>query len=132
MSRSLHRSKGWITVTISGGNNPSDGAALISCAGPFGQWTRKAGGRGYRGVRTLRYTYVCDLKGPWLLFDNENDPYQRTNLVGLPDYARLQAELNAILEKKLTEAHDEFLPGAAYLRRWGYKVDAGGTVPYQD
>jgi arylsulfatase A-like enzyme len=99
------------------GKNPSDGAALISCAAPFGQWTRKAGGREYRGVRTRRHTYVRDLKGPWLLFDNENDSYQRTNLVGLRAYAPHQAELDAILAKKLAEAHDAFLPGAAYLRR---------------
>jgi arylsulfatase A-like enzyme len=114
------------------GRDPSDGAALLSCAAPFGQWSRLAGGREYRGIRTRRYTYVRDLKGPWLLFDDETDPYQQTNLAGRPECTRLQAELEATLERKLAEAHDEFLPAQAYIRRWGYTVDANGTVPYRD
>ncbi len=36
----------------------------------------------YRGVRTLRYTYVRSTRGPWLLYDNETDPYQVHNLCG--------------------------------------------------
>ena len=116
---------------IHGGKSPSDGATLISCAAPFGQWTRKQGGREYRGIRTLRHTYVRDLSGPWLLFDNQADPSQMTNLVTQPECAGLRAELEAILQKKLAEAHDEFLPAAAYIKRWGYSVDANGTVPYE-
>ena len=117
---------------LRGGKDPSDGAALLSCAAPFGEFTRKEGGREFRGIRTRRYTYVRDLTGPWLLFDNETDPYQRTNLVGRPEAARLQAELAATLERKLAEAHDEFLPAEAYIKRWGYTVDANYTVPYRD
>ena len=26
---------------------------------------------------------------------------------------------------------DEFLPGQEYIRKWGYKTDANGTVPYR-
>src|SRR5262249_4348216 len=59
-----------------GGKNPSDGATLIASPAPFGQWERRRGGREYRGVRTLRYTCVRDLHGPWLLFDNQSDPNQ--------------------------------------------------------
>ncbi|HOW66461.1 MAG TPA: sulfatase [Candidatus Paceibacterota bacterium] len=113
------------------GKNPSDGAALISCVAPFGQWTRKAGGREYRGIRTLRYTYVRDLQGPWLLFDNRKDPDQMDNLAGRPEAARLQRRLEVILHRKLTEAHDQFLPSQAYIRNWGYAVDQEGTVPYE-
>jgi len=117
---------------LRGGPDPSDGAALLSCVAPFGQWSRAAGGREYRGLRTRRYTYVRDRAGPWLLFDDETDPYQRTNLVGRPEAAPLQAELDATLARKLAATHDEFLPGETYIRRWGYKVDATGTVPYRD
>jgi len=117
---------------LRGGRDPSDGAALISCVAPFGEWSRQRGGREYRGVRTARYTFVRDLQGPWLLFDNVDDPYQRTNLVGRPECASLQAELAATLARKLAAAHDEFLPGIAYLQRWQYAVDASGTVPYRD
>ena len=113
-----------------GGKNPSDGATLISCAAPFGQWLRSAGGREYRGIRTLRHTYVRDLHGPWLLFDNLADPGQQENLVGKPSHAALQAELETTLTRKLAAAHDEFLPADAYIRKWGYTVDKNGTVPY--
>jgi len=116
---------------LRGGKNPSDGATLISCAAPFGQWTRRTGGREYRGVRTQRYTYVRDLAGPWLLFDDRKDPGQMKNLLGTPGSAGLQQRLEAILERKLTEAHDEFRPAEEYLRKWGYTVDAEGTVPYE-
>lgn len=115
---------------LRGGKDPSDGAALISCVAPFGQWTRKMGGREYRGVRTERYTYVRDLNGPWLLFDNERDPGQLRNLVGLAKYVSLQEKLDRLLKKKLAATHDEFRPATEYLSRWGYQVDANGTVPY--
>jgi arylsulfatase A-like enzyme len=115
---------------IRGGADPSDGAAMILCPAPFGQWNRLLGGREYRGVRTSRYTYVRDLKGPWLLFDNQQDPYQEKNLVGTPEAAKVQAELDAQLQKKLKAAGDEFLPSTEYIAKWAYKVDAKGTVPY--
>ena len=115
---------------LRGGKNPSDGATLISCVAPFGQWTRKTGGREYRGVRTQRYTYVRDLSGPWLLFDNQKDPGQMNNLIGTTRSAGLQMKLDAILNRKLAEAHDQFLPAQEYITKWGYTVDADGTVPY--
>ena len=34
----------------------------------------------YRALRTNRYTYVRGLQGPWLLYDDEKDPFQLTNL----------------------------------------------------
>ena len=73
---------------------------LIGCVQPFGQWNRvKHGGREYRGIKTLRYTYTRDLNGPWLLFDNEEDPYQMMNLVGNPKFRTLQKDL----DMRLTE-----------------------------
>jgi arylsulfatase A-like enzyme len=107
-----------------------DYAALIACPSPFGQWTRARGGREYRGVRTRRYTYVRDLKGPWLLYDNEQDPYELDNLCNKPEHASLQASLDAILSKKLKDTKDEFLPGWDYIKKWGYEVDESGTVRY--
>lgn len=116
---------------LRGGKSPSDGAALISCPAPFGQWPRAKGGKEYRGVRTTRYTYARDLQGPWLLFDNEKDPYQLDNLAGKPQAASVQAELERVLQSKLRDAHDEFLPGEKYIQKWGYTVDKTGTVPYE-
>ena len=35
----------------------------------------------FRGVRTLQHTYVRNIWGRWLLYDNEADPYQQNNLL---------------------------------------------------
>lgn len=115
---------------IRGGTDPSDGAALILCAHPFGQWIRSNQGREYRGIRTRTHTYVRTLEGPWLLYDNRNDPYQMTNLCGRPECAELQRQLETRLQAKLDATRDAFLPGADYIRQWGYTVDENGTVPY--
>ena len=115
---------------VRGKKNPGDDVTVILCVSPFGEWVRRIGGREYRGVRTTRYTYVRDLSGPWLLYDNQTDPYQTNNLAQQPKDARLQARLDATLTRKLKERHDEFLPGDAYIKQWNYKVDANGTVPY--
>ena len=116
---------------LQGGDDPSDGAAVITCPQPFGQWTRtRHDGREFRGLRTKRHTYVRTLDGPWLLFDNQVDPYQLENLVDEPACVELVRELDAWLQRKLDAMGDEFLPGAAYIRQWGYPVDETGTVPY--
>jgi arylsulfatase A-like enzyme len=115
---------------LRGGAAPGGGAALIACYAPFGQWTRKGGGREYRGVRTERYTYVRSLDGPWLLFDNQSDPFQMKNLCGDPQSAALQKELDALLQRKLRDTHDDFQPAAKYIEKWRYVTDANGTVRY--
>ena len=115
---------------IRGGASPSDGAAIISCAAPFGEWKRGNGGKEYRALKTARYTYARDLNGPWLLFDNQTDPWQKNNLAGQAEHAELQAKLDAWLQRKLTERHDDFRPGDEYIKKWGYQTDASGTVPY--
>ncbi|MDR3406073.1 MAG: sulfatase [Chthoniobacter sp.] len=114
---------------LHGGANPGDGATVLLCAAPFGEWDRRKGGKEYRAVRTTRYTFVRDLEGPWLLFDDQEDPLQMHNLVGDPGHAALQAELDATLKRKLKERGDEFLPADAYIKKWGWEVDANGTVP---
>ena len=117
--------------TIEGGPDPSGGGALIYCPHPFGQFLRQDGGREYRGLRTGRYTYVRDLDGPWLLYDNESDPYQLENLVNRPHIQPLQAELDARLQQELDDRGDEFLPGMAYIQKWNYQLDETGTVPFR-
>jgi len=117
---------------LRGGKSPSDGSTLITCVAPFGNWERRHGGREYRGLRTTRHTYVRDLSGPWLLFDNQTDPHQTNNLVGQRGSTSLETELDATLTRKMKAAGDEFLPGDAYVKKWGYHVDANGTVRYEN
>ena len=113
-----------------GGENPSD-AGLISCITPFGEWEQSNGGKEIRGIRTERYTYVRDLNGPWLFYDNQADALQMTNLVNQPEQKKLQRKLDDLLQKKLRKAQDEFLPGSVYVKKRGYVTNKHGTIPYE-
>ncbi|MBN1250324.1 MAG: sulfatase [Anaerolineae bacterium] len=73
----------------------------------------------YRGVRTLGYTYVRSIRGPWMLFDNVEDPYQLHNRCNDPAYAAVQLALEAELQSWLDRLGDAFLPGHVYLERDG-------------
>jgi arylsulfatase A-like enzyme len=112
------------------GTVPEVDSALIMCVQPFGQWSFDRGGREYRGVFTGRHTYVRSLDGPWLLFDNEADPYQLDNLCNRPEHAALQGRLEEMLAGWLERTNDPFKPGKEHLDDWGYVTDKTGTVPY--
>jgi arylsulfatase A-like enzyme len=61
----------------------------------------------WRGVRTKRYTYAHLLEyGPWLLYDNQQDPYQLHNLINEPEQAELQAKLEQRMRELMAEAGD--------------------------
>jgi len=63
----------------------------------------------WRGVRTRTHTY-CRLAdgGPWLLYDNQNDPQQMKNLINDPAHKELQDEMEATMQKLLKKANDPF------------------------
>ncbi len=82
-----------------------------------------SGGKEYRAIRTARYTYVKDLKGPWLLYDNLKDPYQLNNLVSKSEFASLQKNLDKVLQRRLQQARDSFLPADEYMKKWNYHYD---------
>lgn len=107
-------------------------AVLLACYHPFGQWSRPAGGEEYRGVRTKQYTYACDLEGPWVLFDNSNDPYQLNNLISCEDHESVRKDLHATMENLLDKTGDSFEPGMNYINRWNYVVDDRETIPYRE
>lgn len=113
---------------------PPAQSALLACQSPFGQFTREVGGREYRGLRTDRYTYVRDLNGPWLLYDNESDPFQLKNLVDDPSTKGLIDQLDRELDQKLTEHDDALTPSIELLKKFGYAddVDETGTMPFFD
>lgn len=61
----------------------------------------------WRGVRTKRYTYVHLLgHGPWLLYDNQEDPYQLDNLIDKQEHAGLRAEMENRMRALMAEAGD--------------------------
>lgn len=117
---------------LAGGPDPSDGAALLMCVTPFGQWAAGNGGRAYRGVRTRTHTYVRDQEGPWLLYNNSEDPYQQHNLVNSDETSRLLNEMEDCLQRSLDAASDAFLPGQHYIDAWGYGTDDTGTVTFRE
>lgn len=115
---------------LSGNKKDKVEYTLISCVQPFGQWSRKRGGKEFRGIVTIRYTYVKDLSGPWLLFDNEKDPFQLNNLIGNDNYSAIEKKLEKQLRKSLKVRKDEFMPGLEYVKKWNYVLDATETIPY--
>ncbi len=98
------------------------------CPVPFHQWSYKNGGREFRGIRTEKYTYAKDLNGPWLLYDNEKDPYQLNNLVGKEETKSLQKDLEKKLQKMLDVRGDKFLEGAEYMKAWNYSWDNNDSI----
>ncbi|MEO6916202.1 MAG: sulfatase [Chitinophagaceae bacterium] len=119
-----------LSKIISGTEKDNIDGTLISCVQPFGQWDRKAGGKEYRGIVTKRYTFVRDLHGPWLLFDNISDPFQMDNLINQRTFKKVQKSLQKKLAKLLAERKDDFKPGMDYVKKWHYVVDETETVPY--
>lgn len=108
------------------GSDLENEAALVMLPVPFHEWKFMNGGREYRAIRTKRYTYVKDLLGPWLLYDNEKDPYQMNNLVGKEEASSLQKEMEEILQAKLKKTNDKFLPADEYMKMWNYLYDSPG------
>ena len=106
------------------------GSAVLTCVAPFAEWLRALGAKEYRGLRTQRHTYVRDLQGPWLLFDNEADPYQMTNLVASPEYIALRDDLDSLLAGKLRQRSDEFRPTEHYVEKWGCDPRRAGLKPW--
>ncbi len=102
-------------------------AALYMAVAPFGP---KEFLREYRAIRTSRYTYVRSLEGPWLLFDDEKDPFQMDNLMAKPEFRSLAKKLEASLQTELKKVGDDFRPARSYIEEWGYDVVPFGSVPY--
>ena len=83
-------------------------------------------------MRTRTHTYVRNVWGPWLLYDNESDPYQQTNLLGAPGAEALEAKLEAVLSGWLSRLGDGFEPGAVLLERAGLSHFWEANVPWGD
>lgn len=114
------------------GKDLDNEAVLITLPVPFHEWQFLNGGREYRGIRTRKYTYVRDLKGPWLMYDNEKDPFQLFNLANQSHSSTIQNELEGILQAKLREVKDEFLPADEYMTMWNYLYDRTDSLRPND
>lgn len=106
---------------------PTDGV-LLACYRPFHEITYATSGRDYRGLRTERFTYCRDMQGPWLLFDNQADPFQMTNLVSSAAHRGTVQKLDATLMRMLQKIGDEFLSGHELFRRMHIRLRDDGDV----
>jgi arylsulfatase A-like enzyme len=116
-----------LSALVRTGDGASDRAALIMNVWPNVD-TKVL--KPYRCIRTSRYTYVLRLDGPWLMFDNQTDPYQMNNLVGKPEHIELQKQMNEQLQAELIKIGDDFRPSQYYLDKWAYKIKPNGDISY--
>ena len=114
-----------LSAVVSGSGPGPDRAALFMSVSPFIPQLVE-----YRGIRTNCHTYVRNLTGPWLLFDNQADPFQQHNLAGEAERAGLQQQLDARLDAALKQAGDTFRPRQYYLDKWGYAVAPHDSISY--
>jgi len=82
----------------------------------------------YRGVITDRYTYVRTIDGPWMLYDNREDPYQLANLIDDADHAGTREHLDGLMRAHMASINDEFLTREEYYERLGIEFDNRGKV----
>ncbi len=113
-----------LSKNIRGGGRDS---ILIHAICPFGECPEMPE---YRGVRTKRYTYTRKLAGPWMLFDNQEEPDQLHNLVDDPAAAKLRERLDRELKRWLERTNDPFKPRQHYVEKYGYTVDKRWQIPY--
>lgn len=82
----------------------------------------------YRGVITDHYTYVRTIDGPWMLYDNREDPYQLTNLIDDAAHAETRDHLDGLMRAHMAAIDDEFLTREEYYERLGIEFDDRGKV----
>ncbi len=86
----------------------------------------------YRAIRTSRYTYARTPEGPYMLFDDQQDPWQMNNLADKPEIAELQKELDNQLISELKHIHDEnFKSRDFYLKKWGLELNDDHIIEFR-
>ncbi|NJM54620.1 MAG: sulfatase [Verrucomicrobiae bacterium] len=76
----------------------------------------------WRGIITDRYTYARYEKEPWVLFDNQSDPWQTNNLAADPKQAKLVTQLDAQLAAMMKAKGDSWSFNSSEL------VEEGGRL----
>jgi len=72
----------------------------------------------WRGIVTRQHTYARFRDRPWVLYDDESDPFQLENLVDRPEHKPLMAELDAELTGWLKATNDSFETSKAVADRF--------------
>lgn len=123
-----------IVPWLEGDGKDEDRAVLLQSICPSGEWHKFKGGRAYRGIRTKRYTYVKEIDSqgvrPWLLYDNQEDPFQLCNLVDEGAEKELILWLEERLKNAMEEVGDVYMTAGEAVKKWGYQVNFLGTMPW--
>ena len=119
----LRATKGMQGHDLSGnivtGSGPAPDSVYLQIFGPYsGDDTP----RGWRGVRTARYTYARFEDRPWVLFDLDRDPYQQTNLVDDAAAKPVVAEMEKKLAAHMKAASD------SWAKNWVHLVEDAGRL----
>ena len=105
---------------ISGGMKQLPQSIVIGMPVPVDGVVYEGVNQGWRGLRTMRYTYARWENGnSWVLYDNQTDPYQLNNIVNEPDAFNLRREMEERLQRQLESIQDEFLPWDEHVRQLG-------------
>jgi arylsulfatase A-like enzyme len=85
----------------------------------------------WRAVKTDQYTFARLQDGSdWLLYDDENDPYQHRNLVAAAEYDDERAALSAALEEWQRRLNDGFESGDELARKLGVVDSLNKTLEW--
>ncbi|MGZ0708276.1 sulfatase family protein [Coraliomargarita sp. W4R53] len=89
----------------------------------------------FRGIVTRTHTYAETVDGPWLLYDDKADPWQKNNLITWanrenPEVVALQAAMHTILQQWLELTNDPFENGDQVSDQYqpGHQ---GGVLPQE-
>ena len=89
----------------------------------------------FRGVVTRTHTYAETVDGPWVLYDDKNDPFQKNNLISWtnrdnPEISKLQQELHGLLKEWLERTNDSFEDGDTVSDRY-QPGHVEGVLPHE-
>ena len=84
----------------------------------------------YRAIRTSSHTFIRNLDGSLLLFNDRKDPFQLVNLASNPESAPLLLELSGRLDEVLKRTGDGFLPPETILQQWGLDIKPNQSASY--
>ncbi len=90
----------------------------------------------FRGVVTRTHTYAETVEGPWLLYDDRADPFQKHNLISWagrdnPEIVELQQSMHRKLETWLKRTNDPFEDGDTINDKY-QPGHIGGVLPIED
>jgi hypothetical protein len=71
---------------------------------------------------------VRTIEGPWLLYDNLEDPYQMENRINSLGMKPVRDRLEAMLVGHMKKIGDEILPNEAYYKKFNLQVDQRGKI----